>query len=421
MPNRNQDMPGSGMYTMTACNFDSTILSILHITEEISHLKDVDAILDKILFEARRLANADAGSIFLAERDKLRFSYVHNDTLFDQRATHTDLYADFAVSISPKSIVGYVALTRETLAIDNAYRIAPELPYAFNPTYDDNSGYQTVSMLTIPLTTYQNRLVGVMQLINAKTESGAVVPFSHTSQKILPLFAGNATIAIERGLMNRELILRMIKMAELRDPRETAVHAQRVGAYSAEIYNQWAQNQRIDQNEIKRFRDNIRLAAMLHDVGKVGIKDAILKKPGKLTAQEYDEMKMHTVYGARMFINPSSELDVMSRDIALNHHEKWAGGGYPGIPADLDVDPLKITGTKSGEAIPLPARITALADVYDALASKRVYKDAFAETKIHAIIQAESGKHFDPQLVEAFYQIQDVIQAIREKYADENQ
>lgn len=391
------------------------VKDILKIIDELNMLKDVDAILDRILFESRRLANADAGSIFLIPENELVFSYVQNDTLFNHESGRAALYQDLKVPMTHDSIVGHSALTREPVAIADAYDIPADYPFRFNTSFDRETGYKTTSILAIPLLTMEGRLLGVMQLLNAKDETGNVIPFSGETQTVVSIFANNAAVTIERGIMNRELILRMMSMAELRDPTETGAHVQRVGAYSAEIYQRWAMNKGVDDEEIKRTRDLIRLAAMLHDVGKVGIPDAILKKPGKLSDEEFEEIKKHTVYGAGLFNSITSELDRMSKEIALNHHEKWDGRGYPGHIPELDrnFDPsLK----KQGENIPLAARITAIADVYDALCSKRSYKESFAEEKVYEIIRESSGSHFDPEIVEAFFQISDVIKAIRQKF-----
>ncbi|MBF0449860.1 MAG: HD domain-containing protein [Candidatus Magnetomorum sp.] len=392
------------------------ILSVLKATEELNTLKDVDAILDQILFESRKIANADAGSIFLIKDNQLTFSYVHNDTLFSADKTNADLYMDFTIPIDTSSIVGYVASSGQALHIEHAYQIDPTKPYQFNPAYDKKSGYHTQSIYTLPLKDFDGLVVGVMQLINARTEQGAVIPFSNADQMLVPLFAGNASIAIERGKMNRELILRMVKMAELKDPTETGSHVQRVAGYTVEIYTRLAHNRGIDIKKIRKNKDLIRLASMLHDVGKVGITDLILKKPGKLTDEEYDIMKWHTVYGAQLFLHTTSRLDQMARDIALNHHERWGGGGYPGKIEEIQSRTVQIGASKSGEEIPLEARITALADVYDALSSKRSYKDPWPEEKILKIIEQDTGTHFDPEVSKAFFEIHDVILAIRQKY-----
>jgi len=392
------------------------VISVLKATEELNTLKDVDAILDQILFESRKISNADAGSIFLIKDNQLTFSYVHNDTLFSADKTNADLYMDFTIPVNTSSIVGYVASSGKALHIENAYNIDATKPYQFNPSYDKKSGYHTQSIYTLPLKDFDGHVVGVMQLINARTEQGKVIAFSEEDQVLVPLFAGNASIAIERGKMNRELILRMVKMAELKDPTETGSHVQRVAGYTVEIYKRLAYNRGIDIKTVRKTKDLIRLASMLHDVGKVGISDMILKKPGKLTDEEYTIMKWHTVYGARLFLHTTSRLDQMARDIALNHHEKWGGGGYPGKIDDIQSINVQMGSEKKGEDIPLEARITALADVYDALSSKRSYKDPWPEEKILSIIEKDTGTHFDPEVSEAFFQIHDVILAIREKY-----
>lgn len=393
-----------------------TVLSILQTIEKLNHFKDVDAILDNILFESRKLANADAGTIFLVSEESLNFSYVQNDTLFGKDESNAAIYSDYSVPINKKSIVGYVALTRQMLAIDDAYSIPPETPYSFNRSFDKDSGYKTTSILTIPLKTFEDKLIGIMQLINAKDSNGRVGPFSAQNKIYVPLFANNASVAIERGIMSRELLLRMIKMAELRDPHETGAHVQRVGAYSAEIYHRLALNRGIDTIEIKRYKDLLRQASMLHDVGKVGISDFILKKPGKLDDEERNIMKWHTVYGAKLFVNTTSDLDRMSAEIALNHHEKWEGGGYPGKIGNIMSEKVVMGETKKGEEIPFAARITALADVFDALSSKRSYKEPWTDEKILSELEKDSGTHFDPDIVEAFFQNFDVIKAIRSKF-----
>lgn len=390
----------------------------LEVSEGLNRLQDIDTILDRTLYEVRKLANADAGSIFLLKDGVLRFSYVHNDTLFGQGDIHGAVYANFSVPVTEKSIVGHSALSGETTVIDDAYNLPDDVPYHFNDSYDRACGYHTTSIMTVPLIISQGRLVGVMQILNARDGNGTFVPFPKRLYSIIPLFAKTMATAIERGLMTRELMLRMVKMAELRDPSETAAHVQRVGAYSAEIYHRYAINRGIPTEELTRYKDHLRLAAMLHDVGKVGISDSILKKPGKLTEEEFAEIMQHTLLGGRLFENTHSDLDVMCRDVALYHHEKWAGGGYPGKIDDLFATDTIPGIALKGEEIPLSARICALADVYDALVSKRSYKPAFAEEKALAIIKEGSGTHFDPEIVKAFFQIHDVILAIREKFQE---
>ena len=150
------------------------------------------------------------------------------------------------------------------------------------------------------------------------------------------------------------------------------------------------------------FIDNITLFAAMHDVGKIGTPDSILLKAGKLTTMEWDIMKEHTINGA--FILSGFPVP-MAKEIALSHHEWWDGSGYP----------YKL----SGEMIPLPARIVAIADVYDAIRMRRTYKAAFSHEEAVKIILEHQGTHFDPDLVRVFASIQDEFRDIWEEHKDE--
>ena len=162
---------------------------------------------------------------------------------------------------------------------------------------------------------------------------------------------------------------------------------------------------------------------MLHDVGKVGISDIILKKPGKFDDDEYRVMQSHTWLGARQFLD-KTELNSIAQEVALYHHENWDGSGYPGDIGDLfeadkyikDVEE-RPPGLK-GEEIPIFARVVAIADVYDALGSKRVYKKAWDEKDVLKVMRDESGSKFDPELIDAFFSVLPTLQNIRERYPD---
>ncbi len=274
----------------------------------------------------------------------------------------------------------------------------------------------------------EEEIAGVMELINARDESGNVVPFTEGDQLLIEYFVKVAAFALERGKQTREMILRMIEMSKLRDPHETGNHVRRVGAYAIEIYESWAHKKNIALEQIKHIKDSLRIAAMMHDVGKVAISDLILKKPGKLSDAEYAIMKEHTVLGARLFVKMTdtddkegfSKLDVLSADVALDHHEKWDGTGYPGKMVNPNSDPIKFGLGKKGNEIHWAGRIVSLADVYDALIMRRVYKEPWPEEKVKEYIRNESGKQFDPEIVEAFFAVYETIETIRKKYADED-
>jgi response regulator RpfG family c-di-GMP phosphodiesterase len=214
-------------------------------------------------------------------------------------------------------------------------------------------------------------------------------------------------------------------MAELRDPKETGAHVNRVAAYSVAIYEHWAAKRGVPHEALEKNRDILRMAAMLHDVGKVAIADAILKKPARLDDAEREIMKQHTYLGARLFTEQYSEFDDASSVVALNHHEKWDGTGYPGHinPFDAKVLPgyENSDGSprpKKGEEIPVFGRLVALADVYDALSSKRAYKERWDEGMVLEELKVSSGTHFDPEMVETFFTCIDTIRNIAERYPD---
>ena len=184
-----------------------------------------------------------------------------------------------------------------------------------------------------------------------------------------------------------------------------------------ELYQKWAEKHAVPREEVSNFKDILKISSMLHDIGKVGVSDAILKKRQDLTREEYEAVKFHTVYGAQFFDNPTSEWDTLAYEVALNHHERWDGTGYPGVLKDIHDKALKFGPGKKGTSIPLSARIVTLADVYDALICKRAYKDAWEEDRVLFYIKEQSGRQFDPELVSLFFEIYDIIRAIREKWA----
>lgn len=324
------------------------------------------------------------------------------------------------------SIAGYVATTGNQLNIPDVYQLDEKQPYVFNRSYDDMTGYRTTSQLVLPLTSMRGETVGVLQLINAKDRDGVVTSFDSNDESGISYFAVTAANAIERAKMTREIILRMNRMAELRDPKETGPHVNRVAAYSVALYEAWAARKGLSEVEIDRTRDILRMAAMLHDVGKVAISDNILKKPGRFTPEEYDVMKLHTVYGARLFPDMFSELDEAAAAVALNHHERWDGNGYPGHISIATHKPLpgyeKEDGTargKKAEEIPLFGRIVAIADVYDALSNRRCYKEAWDPDEVLGTLRKDAGTAFDPELVEVFLENIDAIRQLGAQFPDD--
>ena len=398
---------------------------IIALGIEITQVKDLDVLLERILREARTLVSADAGTIYVKEDDKLKFSYTQNDTMQQRQPGKKLIYSTFTLPINNQTIAGYVANNGEMLNLPDVYKLPSSLPFSFNRKYDDLSGYRTQSMLTFPLKTNRGDIIGVLQLINGKSKSGKVVPFAKKDEPLVMHFANMAAVAIERAQLTRAMILRTIKMAELRDPKETGAHVNRVAAYAVSLYEHWAEQRGVPAEAVEKNRDILRMSAMLHDVGKVAISDMILKKPARLDDAERRVMQEHTTAGARLFSEQYSEFDEASAVVALNHHEKWDGTGYPGHinPYDGKVVPgyERSDGSprpKKGDEIPVFGRLVALADVYDALSSKRVYKEKWDEGQVLEEIKVCSGTHFDPEMVETFFACIDSIHSIAERYPD---
>lgn len=186
-------------------------------------------------------------------------------------------------------------------------------------------------------------------------------------------------------------ILGLAKLAEHKDT-DTGKHILRLQEYAGIITEYLFSYHNNDGYITKDYIEDIKVSSVLHDIGKVGIKDNILRKPGKLTPEEFEEMKKHTILGGEVISEIEKNITGRSvysigKEIAFYHHEKWNGTGYP-------------FGLK-GEKIPLSARIIAIVDVYDALTTKRPYKEPFSHEVALSIITKESGKHFDPLMVEA--------------------
>ncbi|MGO9411456.1 MAG: HD-GYP domain-containing protein [Spirochaetia bacterium] len=391
-------------------------LKLFRTIETLYSIRDLDSLLERVLTEARQFVGADAGTIYLAARGYLYFSFVQNDTLFRGETKDKYIPSGAALAIDKGSLAGYVAKTGETILIDDVYHIQSNVSYAFNPAFDQKTSYHTRSILCVPLKTRDNEIVGVLQLINSKNEKGDVVAFSVQDELFISQFALNAADAIEKARLSREMVLRMVELAELRDPFETSQHAKRVGAYSVELYEHWAQRRGISAREIRKVSDVLRTAAILHDVGKIAVSDVILKKPGGLTYDETITMRQHTVLGARLFRRTTSFWDYMSAEVALNHHENWDGTGYPGHIENIYAPKVYMGPGKKGTEIPLSARVVMIADVYDALVSQRAYKKGWRQEHALRFMRYQAGKKFDPELVGIFLKMEELLMAIAKKY-----
>jgi putative two-component system response regulator len=255
------------------------------------------------------------------------------------------------------------------------------------------SGYIYVILLTSRAGTRN-----VVQGLNAGADDFIVKPFE-PHELFVRLRAGERILAME----GRDLtIFSMAKLAESRDP-ETGTHLERMREYCRLIAESLAQNPDFSQQIDGEFVQLIYLTSPLHDIGKVGIPDSVLLKPGRLTTDEFRVMQRHTVIGGETLgqvasAYRSAQFLQMARDIAWTHHEKFDGSGYP----------RGLAGTQ----IPLCGRIAAVADVYDALTTRRVYKEAYSHETARSIILDERGRHFDPAMVDAFLQAEERFVAV---------
>jgi response regulator RpfG family c-di-GMP phosphodiesterase len=388
--------------------------------------QDLNEVMDQALRLARGFTDADAGSIWMAGADGIRLVYTQNDTLEAALQPGQRLpLADVVLPRDSTSIAGYVASTGKSLRIDDVQHLDGSLPYHFLSQVDAQTGYQTRSMLVAPLRV-RDEVLGVLQLINARGRgkvSADVAVFTPGDEAALELFAGMASLAVERANLVRGGIMRLIATAEMRDPTETGAHVQRVAECSVAMYDKWAALHNVDDSERFRRRDELRMAAMVHDVGKVAIPDRILKKPGKLDDAEYRHMQTHSVLGGRLFADANNSYDEAMRDVTIHHHDKWDGTGYPGgvnaammaqLPVEFDTIP--VAKPLRGLEIPLFARIVAVADVYDALTSKRAYKEPWTAEKVTELLRSESGRAFDPELVDIALELEEYFRSVRVRF-----
>ena len=377
-------------------------------TAELFKTPDMSSVLDVLLHRARSVCNADAGTIYLVEKGRLVFSYSHNDTLFTRSQSARQQYLNASLPIDSLSIAGHAANTRTVVNIDNVYALSKDMPYTFNDSFDKATGYRTVSMCVLPIIDQNGKLLAVMQIINSMHE-GKTVSFSPHMIFLLHRLCNVGADVIAKARYTKDMLMRLLETARMRDPDETGPHVTRVGSMVAELYHHWAEKKNIDIMEITTTKSHLRLAAMLHDVGKVGISDLILKKPGRFTPEERAIMEQHCAIGAAIFKDTNYTLESMAATIALHHHQRWDGNGYGGHNSNTKL---------AGKDIPLEARLTSICDVFDALISPRCYKDPMPVEKALAIIKKDSGVFFDPELVECFFEIIDVMFAIQKRYAD---
>ncbi|MBI3547553.1 MAG: GAF domain-containing protein [Elusimicrobia bacterium] len=327
----------------------------------------LDSLLTLLAEEVRHILGADRCSVFLVD------------------TARGELWTKVALGVGEKvlrvplgqGISGFVAKTGSAVNVRDAYR-----DIRFSEDVDKLTGYRTKSILAVPLKDRDGKAIGVFEVIN-KIKGF----FNEEDEGFLRLLATIAAASVENAMLydtlrrsHLETIYRLAMVAEYRDQTDTAKHLRHISKYSAIVAAQIGMPY--------QTVEDLRYASPLHDIGKVAIPDAILLKPGKLTPEEYEEMKKHPLYGARMLENAETPLLQLACRISLAHHEHFDGTGYP-------------SGLK-GDQIPLEARIVSVVDVFDALTTKRVYKGAWSLEETFQYMANQAGRLFDPMVIDCF-------------------
>ncbi|MDX8383015.1 MAG: HD domain-containing phosphohydrolase [Ghiorsea sp.] len=380
---------------ITGTDAIATLKMIVEASVDIDTTSDSTGFLDKILMHSREIVGASAGSLYLIHGDKLNFLACQNDVVNVNEILHKNGKTDKVLQLSSTSIAGYVASSGKEVYIADAYAIPPESPYSFNNTVDKQTGFKTTSILALPLRHPIDGIVGALELINPDK-----VSMSPMHMGLIKVFSVTASVSIVNLRLRENLkeaymetLFRLGVASEYND-EDTYDHIQRIRHSSKIIAAKMGLSTEAQENMFH--------ASAMHDIGKIGIADFLIQKPGRLTDEEMSVMKTHPEIGSLILKDSKTEILQLSEAIAFCHHEKWNGSGYP-------------RGLK-GENIPLSARIVAIADVFDALVNVRPYKKAWPLSKALALLRDESGAHFDPDVVDAFFKALPEIKVVQKKY-----
>lgn len=354
------------------------LVSLVKISRSITALTDIDELLRVIAEETKNAIQADRCTVFLWDKD--------TDELWSKVALGMDESQEIRFP-ADKGLAGYVVKTGESLNIVDAYNDP-----RFNPEVDTKTGYRTKTILCMPITNNNREIIGAFQVLN-KVDG----VFTKNDEDLLVAIGGSASIALENAqLFDQQLQLYREQkllfesfidtLATSIDARDkiTAGHSTRVRMY-ASILAEAAGVEPKDRSLLEK-------AAILHDIGKIGIRDSVLQKDGKLTDEEYKHIQEHVriTHNILNKIYMSPDFRIIT-EMACSHHEKWDGSGY--------YRHLK------GEEITLGGRILAVADVFDAITSKRHYRDKMPIVNVIDILMKGAGSHFDKNLVDTFLAI----------------
>ena len=362
----------------STASVEKPIVALLNVARTLAAETSLEHLLKTVAQEIKKVLDADRCTVFLLDRQR---NELVSKVALGMGTQELRFPAD-------KGLAGYAAQMGEIINIKDAYQ-----DERFNPDIDRETGYKTKTILCMPIWNMKHEILGVFQVLN-KNNDGV---FSKEDEDILIAIGSSAGIAIENAKLfesqqmmidqQKELFKNFVDtLAASIDARDkiTAGHSNRVKMYSELICEV------MDLDE--RDTANIIHAAILHDIGKIGIRDAVLQKDGKLTDDEYKHIQEHVkiTYDILNRVYISEEFKEVA-EIASSHHEKYDGTGY--------FRKLK------GEEIPLGGRILAVSDVFDAITSKRHYRDKMPIKNALDIIKSGAWKHFDGDIVEAFFKI----------------
>ena len=362
---------------------DILVQTIFDYIGQIAKERDFDRLLVLLADMGRDLISADRCTVWLIDREEKELWTRVAHGLDRIRIPMT------------AGIAGYVARSGDSVIINDPYN-----DERFDKEVDRKSGYKTCNILALPIVDSQGSILGVFQALNKMTSIGY---FNDSDLNHLLLAASYTGKQLEAVLLQdeiektqKEIIFTLAETGEMRS-KETGNHVKRVAEYTRLLGTECGMSR--DEAEL------LKLASPLHDIGKIAIPDAVLLKPDKLTDDEWIIMQTHAILGYDMLKHSERRILAAAAIVAHEHHEKWNGTGYP--------------RALSGNDIHMYGRITAIADVFDALASDRVYKKAWPMDRIIDLFKAERGVHFDPDLVDTFLANFDGFQHIRQMYRDE--
>lgn len=356
---------------------------ILEYMGRIANERNVDQLLVLLADMGRDLAVADRATVWLidTETNELWSKVAHG-------------IGTIRISMN-EGIAGHVARNGEPEIINDPYN-----DDRFDKEVDKKTGYSTRNIIALPFRDSEGEIIGVFQAVNKMTEVDVFTRNDLEHLQVAAIYTGKQLEAalLQQEIENtqKEIIFTLAETGELRS-KETGNHVKRVAEYSRLL------------GELSGMSDQeselLKLASPLHDIGKIAIPDAILLKPGKLDEEQWTVMKSHAVLGYDMLKHSKRRILMAASTVAHEHHEKWNGTGYP-------------TGL-AGEDIHIYGRITAMADVFDALASDRCYKEAWEMDRIVDLFKEERGEHFDPTLVDCFLKEFEGFLEIKEIYRDQ--